>query len=332
MNKIKDLWRSLSRFAKVLIVSFIPLLLGPLFYVASYYMPTGDGKPHTYVVRKGTPFNVVVEDFARRDVVSWGFLLKLHGWIEGAGAKIIAGEYQFTPERSVASILEDLTTGHVVRRRFTAVEGKTSKEILEALRQTEGIEGPFPPEVVEATLWPETYFYTWGDSGADMIDRMQASFRQNTQKLWEGRDPAVPLQNLREALILASLVEKETSLDAERPLVASVFYNRLRINMPLQSDATVVYALWRDWGKPLDRELSRQDLLYDSPINTYRYRGLPSQPICNPGKASLQAVLHPAQSKALYFVADGTGGHIFADTLAEHQANHQKWRKIRDGK
>ncbi|MFN7710530.1 MAG: endolytic transglycosylase MltG [Holosporales bacterium] len=326
----KHLWQATGWPARVLVGAFSLCLFAASTLVMSYYGSTGNGVAQTYVVRRGTPFSVIVEDLARRDIVSSEWMMKIHGWVKGADARIIAGEYQFAPERSVASILSDMMAGAVVRRRFTAVEGKTSREILELLRRTEGIEGPFPQDVPEASLWPETYFYTWGDSGTALVERMNVAFRQNTQQLWQNRDPDLPLKSLDQALILASIVEKETGVDAERPLVAAVFYNRMRLGMPLQSDATVIYALWRDQGRPLDAQLSRQDLLYDSPFNTYRYRGLPPFAICNPGKASLMAVLHPAKSEALYFVANGTGGHVFADTLLEHQTNHQKWRKIRD--
>jgi UPF0755 protein len=182
----------------------------------------------------------------------------------------------------------------------------------------------------EGTLLPETYSYQRGDSCNDLIGRMKAAMQHAIDELWPARTPGLPFADAQEAVILASIVEKETGLAAERPLVASVFVNRLVDGMPLQSDPTVIYAITQGRGK-LDRQLLRSDWQIESPYNTYVARGLPPGPIANPGRAAIAAVLDPAKTDYLYFVANGTGGHAFAVTLDEHNRNVEAWRRIRDG-
>ncbi|HUN52564.1 MAG TPA: endolytic transglycosylase MltG, partial [Candidatus Sulfotelmatobacter sp.] len=184
---------------------------------------------------------------------------------------------------------------------------------------------PVPPPA-EGSLLPETYNYSWGDSRAGMLARMAKAMRETLAHLWAGRAPDLPYATPEAALILASIVEKETGVPAERPLVAGVFVNRLRLGMKLQSDPTVDYALSGGKG-PLGRELTRADLDTASPYNTYRVDGLPPGPIANPGRAAIAAVMRPAPTKDLYFVADGSGGHAFSQTLAEHNKNVERWHQ-----
>ncbi len=219
----------------------------------------------------------------------------------------------------------DGSGGHAFAK--TLAEGLTSHEIVALVEQAEALEGAVEAVPSEGSLLPETYHYARGDRRGDLVVRMSRARDELLRVLWPGRAPNLPVATPEHAVVLASIVEKETGVAGERPLVASVFVNRLQKGMRLQSDPTVVYGLTGGTG-PLGRALTRKDLQAPSPNNTYLNRGLPPGPIANPGRAALEAVLNPAQTAFLYFVADGSGGHAFAKTLAEHNRNVAKWRKF----
>jgi UPF0755 protein len=183
------------------------------------------------------------------------------------------------------------------------------------------------PSLDEGSVLPDSYGFQRGETRAELVRRMQEAMDRTVAALWRGRDYVCPLATKEQAVTLASIVEKETAKATERPIVAGVYCNRLRIGMPLQADPTVIYPVTK--GKPLGRRILKSELHADNGYNTYRRTGLPDGPIANPGKAAIEAVLHPAKTKALYFVADGTGGHVFAETLAEQNANVAKWYAIR---
>ena len=226
-----------------------------------------------------------------------------------------------------------MTKGETVVRSFTIPEGLTVAEAMEIVAKAKGLAGAMPSSLPdEGRLLPETYHYSYYDSKAQAVRRMEKALDDALAKAWAGRDEGLPLNSPEEALILASIVEKETGVKAERARVAAVFLNRLRKGMRLQSDPTVIYGITQGKG-PLGRDLTRADLDTLTPWNTYEITGLPPTPIANPGLASIKAVLHPEQSDDLYFVADGSGGHAFSKTLNEHNRNVAKWRKIqRTGK
>lgn len=238
-----------------------------------------------------------------------------------------AGEYLFpagvTPKK-VARILSD---GKSILHRITFAEGLTSTEIISLLNGKAGLKGIVMQTPAEGSLLPETYSFPKGLMRKEIVEQMQFQMTYELNELWAKRQEDLPFKTRAEAIILASIVEKETGVSMERPEVAGVFVNRLRKKMRLQSDPTVTYGI--TLGKEaLGRPLSRKDLKTETDYNTYVIRGLPPTPICNPGLASLAAVLNPAETDALYFVADGTGGHAFAKTLKQHNRNVAKWRKI----
>ncbi len=238
-----------------------------------------------------------------------------------------AGEYLFPATVTMRGVVDILLSGKTVLRRLTLPEGVTSREAAVLIEAAEVLKGTLDTIPAEGSLLPETYLYGRGDTRAELVERMQAAMRETLAELWAKRGAGVPLKTPEEALILASIVEKETGLPDERPLVASVFANRLRAGMRLQSDPTVTYGMTQ--GAPLGRALTRKDLRADSEYNTYTKSGLPAGPIANPGRAAIEAALNPAQSEFLYFVAAGNGGHAFAKTLHEHNSNVAKWRKLK---
>ena len=249
-------------------------------------------------------------------------------WIEDKQHSLKAGEYLFQALVTPRGVMEKLVAGDTVAHRFTVTEGMTSAEVVAALNAAPGLEGEIAAVPAEGSLLPETYHYALGDSRAGLIERMQRAMARLLDELWPQRLPSIGIDSPEHAVVLASIVEKETAVAGERPLIARVFLNRLQQGMRLQADVTVIYAL--TGGKePLGRSLRRADLWVESPYNTYRNGGLPPGPIANPGRESLAAVLNPAQTRALYFVADGSGGHVFAATLDEHNRNVARWRAKR---
>jgi len=238
-----------------------------------------------------------------------------------------AGEFLFpahvTPEE-VARILKE---GKTVLHRVTFPEGLTSVEIIRLLNGEAGLDGIIMVTPPEGSLLPETYTFHKGMKRERMVMQMKTAMSKTLIDLWTKRQDGLPLKDMREALILASIVEKETAVSSERAKVAGVFVNRLKKRMRLQTDPTVVYGITQGQA-PLGRPLSKKDLKTPTPYNTYTNYGLPPGPITNPGRASIEAVLNPDKTDALYFVADGTGGHAFSKTLREHNRNVRKWRKI----
>lgn len=243
----------------------------------------------------------------------------------GVGGELKAGEYKFEANISLSDVIEKIVNGDVFVRKVTVPEGMSSFEVaalINAAAEMRG-EAATPPE---GSVLPETYVYQSQDDRAKMLAQMQAAMARTLDELWLKRAANLPFDTKEQALALASVVEKETGVGAERARIAGVFVNRLRLGMRLQSDPTVIYAITKGTSK-IERVLYAH-LETDSPYNTYRYAGIPAGPICNPGKAAIEAVLNPETHDFLYFVADGTGGHVFARGLDEHNANVAKWRAV----
>jgi UPF0755 protein len=243
----------------------------------------------------------------------------------GAGGDLKAGEYEIASRASLAQVLDQVRDGRVIRRSVTIPEGWTSAMAVDALNALPVLTGAVA-EPPEGSLLPDTYAYQRGETRQAVLERMQAAHDKALADLWAERQPGLPLATPDEAVVLASIVEKETGIASERPRVAAVFTNRLRAGMPLQSDPTVIYGVSK--GRPLGRGILASELARETPWNTYRRIGLPPTPIANPGRDALAAVLNPPATDELFFVADGTGGHAFAVTYAEHNANVQRWRAI----
>lgn len=241
-------------------------------------------------------------------------------------AKLKAGEYKVPARSSMKQVMDLLVSGKVIQYSVTVPEGRTSQMVLRILNADPTLTGELRAAPAEGTLLPETYLFTRGATRADVLRRMEKDHRELAEKLWASRKADLPYDTLEEAVILASIVEKETGVASERPQVASVFVNRLRKGMKLQSDPTIIYGL--TGGEPLGRGIRKSELEKATPYNTYVIDGLPPTPICNPGRASLEAVINPPDTDYLFFVADGTGGHAFAATLDEHNENVRKWREI----
>ncbi len=254
----------------------------------------------------------------------WQFALPAH-LIAQDGLR--AGEYALEPKMTVLDIIGKLQSGTTVIRKISIPEGLTAAEIVALLKAEPVLSGEIAEPPAEGSLLPETYHYSYGDARPDLLKRMNKLSTTLFTELWQKREADLPFTTPEEARTLASIVEKETGKPEERARVAGVFVNRLRQGIRLQSDPTVIYAVTQ--GKaPLGRLLTRDDLQLVSPYNTYVVAGLPPGPIANPGRAALAAVLHPEKHDFIYFVADGSGGHVFARTLDEHNANVAKWRKL----
>lgn len=278
------------------------------------------------LVNKGSGSAVVAQKLADSGVIRYPLVFKIAARLKGLDKNLKAGEYLFAPNISMAEVISQMARGDVLYRRLTLPEGLTSAQMLSIIRDNEFLGGEISQEVEEGSLLPETYNFSRGDSRDSIVAQAQAAMQKALSEVWQNRDEYVPVKNAKELLVLASIVEKETGVPEERPLVASVFVNRLRKGMRLQTDPTVIYAL-TNGQDDLGRALTRKDLQVDSPYNTYKYSGLPPKPICNPGRAALEAVAHPEMSNYLYFVASGNGGHNFAVSLNEHNRNVSSWKK-----
>ena len=284
------------------------------------------------LIERGQGVGQIAEKLAQENVISQGAVFKIAARFNDS---LKAGEYEFPARVSMAETIEMMAEGAVFDRKITIAEGLTVQQIIKRLKAREDLSGDIKQIPKEGTLLPDTYHFVKNENRQDILNRMQTAMREAIDTAWENRAAGLPVTTKDEAIILASIVEKETGVAKEREKVAGVFVNRLKIGMALQTDPTVIYAITKgdikeDGMGPLGRRLLRKDLEIDSPYNTYKYPGLPPGPIANPGRAAIEATLNPAEHDYIYFVADGTGGHAFAKTLAGHNKNVAEWRKVRD--
>ncbi len=283
-------------------------------------------KDLTVVIKGGSTLTKAAETLQQAGAIKSAQAFLNRARLLGGGADIKAGEFFIPARASNEDVMDILQGGDTVSRLVTVPEGMPSVMVRDALMGEPLLTGDVPVPA-EGSVLPESYSFQRGETRAAVLLRMQEAMKKTMAELWPKRDPNIVVQTPQEALALASIVEKETAVPSERTTVAAVYSNRLRQSMMLQADPTIIYPITR--GKPLGRRIKQSEIADVNDYNTYAMTGLPKRPIANPGRASIEAVLHPAQSDALYFVANGKGGHVFAKTLAEHNANVAKWYAIR---
>ena len=308
-------------------VAALGLLAGIGVYRLFWAAPGPKPGPHTIVVKEGSSVGSVARQLEEVGAIpgsatSFRYMARLFG----SSDPIQAGEFEIPKGMGGAAILDLLQHGRPVQRLITVTEGMPSIVVAEKLAANQYLTGAVPV-IPEGSVLPDSYSFERGESRAAVVARMQAAMTNTLDQLVPKNSGKCPVASRAEIVTLASIVEKETGKASERPMVAGVYCNRLRMGMKLDADPTVIYPITK--GKPLGRRIRRSELNAITGYNTYREPGLPRGPIANPGKESIAAVLNPAPTQAVYFVADGSGGHVFANTLAEHNANVQKWYAIR---
>jgi len=313
---------------KRILVGAAALAIAALLVIyALWWGPGPKPGPHTIIVKEGATVASVARQLANEGAIpgtakTYYAMARLFG----SHDPVQAGEFRIPRGMGGAAVLDLLQHGKPLLRLITVPEGTPAIIVAEKLAANPYLAGPLPA-IAEGAVLPDSYGYQRGETRVALVQRMQAAMTRAVDQLWPQRDYICPIVSKEQAVILASIVEKETGKASERPMVAGVYCNRLRIGMKLDADPTVIYPVTK--GKPLGRRILRSELHSADPYNTYTHSGLPPGPIANPGKASIEAVFHPANTKALYFVADGTGGHVFAETLAEQNANVAKWFALR---
>ena len=278
-------------------------------------------------VERGDNLGKVTERLAEAGAISNPSIFRVAARYTGSDSQLKFADYEIPAAASMEEVLAIVTSGKGFSYNVTIVEGWSSWQVVEKLKDVPDLTGELVEVPPEGSLAPNTYSFSRGDTRASLIEKMTEAQEKILEEAWLVRDPATPLATREEALILASIIEKETGLAEERPQVASVFVNRLNKGMQLQTDPTVIYGITNGVGT-LGRGLRRSELNKETPYNTYVIPGLPPGPIANPGKAAIEAALNPAETEYIFFVADGTGGHAFSKTLDEHNSNVAKWRQI----
>jgi UPF0755 protein len=303
--------------------------LTALFYFvrSQFDQPGPLGYATVVVIPKGEGVSAIADRLEREGVIADRRIFVASALYFRAQDKLKAGEYAIKKNASIREVLDTLVEGKAILYSVSVPEGLTSLQVVDRLKATQELTGPVPLVPPEGSLLPDTYRFAKGTSRDELIARMQSEQEKYLSKLWATKATGLPFKTKQEAITLASIVERETGRADERPRVAAVFVNRLKSNMPLQSDPTIIYGLSGGKGT-LGRGILKSEIEQMTPYNTYRNRGLPPTPIANPGRAALEATLRPAKTGDLYFVADGSGGHAFADKLDDHQKNVAKWRVI----
>jgi UPF0755 protein len=308
------------------------LIAGLAWAWSVYYAPgpaARQGESTVVTLPSGSGVSAIAARLKSAGVIRSTDMFKAAATLTGADRRLRAGEYEVPTGASLKSVIRLLTDGRVVRHFVTIPEGWSSAQAVDILNAEPILTGTIDEVPEEGSLWAETYEVARGETRAAVIARMQRAATENLATLWAARSPDTVVRTPEEAVILASIVEKETGVARERPRVAAVFSNRIRLGMRLESDPTIIYGITK--GRPLGRGIRRSELERDTGWNTYLIDGLPPTPIANPGRQSLEAVLNPPRTDDLFFVADGTGGHAFARTYEEHLRNVARWRAVEAG-
>ncbi|MEM7442301.1 MAG: endolytic transglycosylase MltG [Pseudomonadota bacterium] len=323
------MFRWLGRLIAVLFALVLLVAAGMAFAFWQFGRPGPLQSETIVVIPRGVGLSAVAEQLESAGVIDNSYLFMAGVVLADAQGGLRFGEYAFPPSVSGEEVMEIIESGRTVVHSVTIPEGWQVYQVIDLLEEDDRLSGEIEVIPDEGTLLPETYNFDRGMERQAILDRMSESMEAAVAELWEDRAEGLPIETPEDAVILASIIERETGVSGERALVASVFVNRLERGMPLQTDPTVAYALTLGEG-PLGREITRADWEYESPYNTYVVDGLPPGPIANPGRAALEAALHPEDTNYLYFVADGSGGHAFAESLEEHNRNAAEWYRLRD--
>lgn len=312
--------------ARIAILGVLALALAGLVFVWSLLGSATITKDTSFTIPAGASVSSVADKLEAEGLISSASGFVLQARIFGSDTPIQAGEFLLTPDMSQGEILAAFQSGDVIRRFVTVPEGMPSILVWERLMAEELLTGAVdvPPE---GSILPDTYAFERGQSRKSLVEQMQAAMDKALAEEWARRSPGIAVDTMRDALILASIVEKETGKPEERRMVAGLYSNRVKTGMRLQADPTIIYPITK--GKPLGRRIRQSEIAAVNGYNTYTKVGLPEGPITNPGRDSIAAVLNPEKTSALFMVADGTGGHWFADTLEQHNANVAKWYAIR---
>lgn len=310
----------------LLAAAALMVLGGGGWFAAGWYVSSELKEDTSFIVPQGSSLTAVAHKLEEEGIIGSAEAFLLRAKILGGGDSIQAGEFALPAGASPATILSMFQNGETINRFITIPEGMPSILVYERLMAEDLLTGEIPvPE--EGSILPDTYSFERGESRTSVLARMQAAMRNYLAEAWPKRKPGIAVDNIRDAVILASIVEKETGKPSERRMVAGLYSNRVKTGMLLQADPTVIYPITK--GKPLGRRIRQSELRAINDYNTYSVLGLPKGPITNPGREAIAAVLDPDSTSALYMVADGTGGHKFADTLEEHNANVAEWYELR---
>lgn len=311
-----------------LIILGLVIGAGLIYYGISQFNNDGPIAEETiFAVPQGAGVSTIARKLQDEGLISNSYIFRFGTVAMDKDTELKAGEFRIAANSSMRDILIELTEGRAIQYNVTIPEGFTSWQIVERLKAAELLTGEIDEIPVEGSLLPNTYNFERGATRQSVVEQMKVAHDEALAEIWENRDEGLPIETPEELVILASIVEKETGLAAERPEVAGVFINRLNKGMRLQSDPTIIYGITNGEGT-LGRGLKRSEIDAKTEYNTYQIDGLPVGPIANPGIESMKAVANPAETDALYFVADGSGGHAFAKTYDEHRANVAKWRQI----
>ena len=311
----------------IFILAGAALAIAAVFGYHAYTTPGPLAANKVVDIEKGLSTPRIAKKLEAEGVISDASLFSAVAYTTGIRGRLKAGEYEFPAGVSMAEVAALIMSGKSIIYKLTLPEGWTSAMAVERIKADPILTGEVAAVPPEGSLMPDTYVFKRGTERQKLLDDMQAAQTELLDKVWQERNGLIAIKTKEEALVLASIVEKETGTAGERPLVASVFMNRLKKGMRLQSDPTIIYGIAGGKGK-LDRALTKTDITTATPYNTYTIGGLPPGPIANPGRAALEAVVNPPDTGYLYFVADGSGGHAFASTLEEHNRNVAKWRAL----
>ena len=333
-NKQKKKDNLVKGAGRIVILTASAFALIFIFYTGFLFFGSGpkakEGAFTVFTVEEGDGASTVADNLKKDRLLRSKMAFKVFAHFSKISSRLTPGDYEIPSAASPLKIIEILDKGDALKRKVTIPEGWTVGMAFKRIEDNELLSGEMPKMPKEGYMAPDTYNIKKGQTRAELVDQMVARQNKILDELWLERSAGIPIRSKEEALILASIVEKETGIAEERPMIAAVFSNRLKKGMRLQSDPTIIYGITK--GLPIGRKILKSEIRQDHPWNTYVIHGLPQTPICNPGKEAIKAVLNPPASKNLFFVADGTGGHVFAETYEDHQKNVEKWRKIRADK